>query len=254
MTRGKFAVILDNKLYMSIEFNGDMYPSYNGKLVYFLLNYVNTIEELISAIKFFDDHTFHYSEYWSDDTGCLQSIKITESLDFATNYISNFTADYLYIKNLDTVPYTIKNCLNKLELIQPGEIQVWHFGNREFNLKSELQIDKNDMARLGIAESTKRADENADISDIATIMCQAIIKSMLLLLKQKQFCSALIVTPVFVLDPKKSLKYKDLTLTWNNEVNNNFKINIQSSITPKFLSEMITDCLNAINSLDNIYA
>ena len=37
MTRGNFVLIEDGKVYVSIQFNGNMQPGYNGKFVYYLL-------------------------------------------------------------------------------------------------------------------------------------------------------------------------------------------------------------------------
>lgn len=151
MTRGKFAVLLNGKLYMSIEFNGDMYPSYNGKLVYFLLNYVETLNDFLSAIQFFDAHIFHYSEYVDNITD-IKTLEIDENLDFSLDYIRNFHSDYLYIKNLDTKPYNIKNCLDAPNIIEPHEIQIWNFGNKIETATTELSMTNSDMSRLGITK------------------------------------------------------------------------------------------------------
>ena len=35
MTKGNFVLIENGKIYMSMQFNGDMYPSCNGKYVYY---------------------------------------------------------------------------------------------------------------------------------------------------------------------------------------------------------------------------
>lgn len=46
MTRGNFLLITDTANWMSIQFNGDMYPSCNGKFVYHMLESVETKEIL----------------------------------------------------------------------------------------------------------------------------------------------------------------------------------------------------------------
>lgn len=42
MTKGNFVLIENGKIYMSMQFNGDMYPSCNGKYVYYLLKHINS--------------------------------------------------------------------------------------------------------------------------------------------------------------------------------------------------------------------
>ena len=47
MTRGNFLLITDTANWMSIQFNGDMYPSCNGKFVYHMLESVEKISRRI---------------------------------------------------------------------------------------------------------------------------------------------------------------------------------------------------------------
>lgn len=54
MTRGNFLLITDTANWMSIQFNGDMYPSCNGKFVYHMLESVETYDDLAAAILKFD--------------------------------------------------------------------------------------------------------------------------------------------------------------------------------------------------------
>lgn len=55
MTRGNFLLITDTANWMSIQFNGDMYPSCNGKFVYHMLESVETYDDLAAAILKFDE-------------------------------------------------------------------------------------------------------------------------------------------------------------------------------------------------------
>ena len=55
MTRGNFGLIEDGKVYVSIQFNGNMQPGYNGKFVYYLLQKLDSKGELKKAVKRFDD-------------------------------------------------------------------------------------------------------------------------------------------------------------------------------------------------------
>lgn len=54
MTRGNFLLITNTANWMSIQFNGDMYPSGNGKIVYHMLESVKNYNDLTAAILKFD--------------------------------------------------------------------------------------------------------------------------------------------------------------------------------------------------------
>ena len=54
MTRGNFVLITNTANWMSIQFNGDMYPSCNGKFVYHMLESVEIYDDLAAAILKFD--------------------------------------------------------------------------------------------------------------------------------------------------------------------------------------------------------
>lgn len=58
MTRGNFVLITNTANWMSIQFNGDMYPSCNGKFVYHMLESVETYNDLAAAILKFDEERF----------------------------------------------------------------------------------------------------------------------------------------------------------------------------------------------------
>lgn len=45
-----------------IQFNGDMYPSCNGKFVYHMLESVETYDDLAAAILKFDGECFGYAD------------------------------------------------------------------------------------------------------------------------------------------------------------------------------------------------
>ena len=62
MTRGNFLLITDTANWMSIQFNGDMYPSCNGKFVYHMLESVETYDDLAAAILKFDEERFGYAD------------------------------------------------------------------------------------------------------------------------------------------------------------------------------------------------
>ena len=71
MTRGNFLLITDTANWMSIQFNGDMYPSCNGKFVYHMLESVETYDDLAAAILKFDEERFGYADMHDAGGLCL---------------------------------------------------------------------------------------------------------------------------------------------------------------------------------------
>lgn len=125
MTRGNFLLITNTATWMSIQFNGDMYPSCNGKIVYHMLESVETYDDLTAAILKFDKERFGYSYEYGED---MTPKSISDNIDFSKDYYAVYNSDYLYIKNASDKDCTIiaKNEMEKT--IKPGEIQVWNFG------------------------------------------------------------------------------------------------------------------------------
>lgn len=132
MTRGNFVLITNTANWMSIQFNGDMYPSCNGKFVYHMLESVETYDDLAAAILKFDGECFGYADM---RFGCanmhnidMAPKSISDNIDFSKDYFAIYNSDYLYIKNASDEECTIiaKNEMERT--IKPGEIQVWNFG------------------------------------------------------------------------------------------------------------------------------
>ena len=125
MTRGNFVLITNTANWMSIQFNGDMYPSCNGKIVYHMLESVKNYNDLTAAILKFDKERFGYSYEYGED---MTPKSISDNIDFSKDYYAVYNSDYLYIKNAYDKDCTIiaKNEMEKT--IKPGEIQVWNFG------------------------------------------------------------------------------------------------------------------------------
>ena len=81
MTRGNFVLITNTANWMSIQFNGDMYPSYNGKFVYHMLESVETYDDLAAAILKFDKERFGYSYEYGRDL--LTPKQISDDINFS---------------------------------------------------------------------------------------------------------------------------------------------------------------------------
>lgn len=125
MTRGNFLLITDTANWMSIQFNGDMYPSCNGKFVYHMLESVETYDDLAAAILKFDEERFGYADMHDID---LAPESISDNIDFSEDYYAIYNSDYLYIKNASNKDCTIIAKNGVKQAIKPGEIQVWNFG------------------------------------------------------------------------------------------------------------------------------
>ena len=62
MTRGKFVLITEDQVHISIEFNGDMYPSGYGIEVMNRLKKVYTSDDFISGVTEFNKENFQYKD------------------------------------------------------------------------------------------------------------------------------------------------------------------------------------------------
>ena len=138
MTRGNFVLITNTANWMSIQFNGDMYPSGNGKIVYHMLESVKNYNDLTAAILKFDKERFGYSYEYGED---MTPKSISDNIDFSKDYYAVYNSDYLYIKNASDKDCTIiaKNEMEKT--IKPGEIQVWNFGCLVQPDAEDLELD-----------------------------------------------------------------------------------------------------------------
>lgn len=94
MTRGNFILITNTANWMSTQFNGDMYPSCNGKFVYHMLESVETYNDLAAAILKFDEERFGYADMHGID---MAPKSISDNIDFSKDYFAIYNSDYLYI-------------------------------------------------------------------------------------------------------------------------------------------------------------
>ena len=157
MTRGNFVLLTNDANWMSIQFNGDMYPSCNGKLVYYMLqNQVTDYDSLAAAIRRFDDACFGYAREYGED---VSPRKAPDEIDFSHDYFKIYNSDYLYIKNTADFPITITDNRRQEHKIQPDEIQVWYFGQLEETDHDDLVLDKEDKKTLGISYDKEFSDK-----------------------------------------------------------------------------------------------
>lgn len=138
MTRGNFLLITNTANWMSIQFNGDMYPSCNGKIVYHMLESIETYDDLEATILKFDKERFGYSYEYGED---LTPKQISDDIDFSQDYFAIYNSDYLYVKNASEKDCTIIAKNGMKQTIKPGEIQVWNFGRLVHPDAEDLELN-----------------------------------------------------------------------------------------------------------------
>lgn len=164
MTRGNFVLITNTANWMSIQFNGDMYPSCNGKFVYHMLESVETYDDLAAAILKFDEERFGYADMHDID---LAPKSISDDINFSEDYFAIYNSDYLYIKNASDKKCTIIAKNGAKQTIKPGEIQVWDFGRLVHPGAKDLELndDEKKFVYGSEPEGTSSKPEN-DKNDI----------------------------------------------------------------------------------------
>lgn len=136
MTRGNFVLITDDRILVSCQFNGDMYPEGNGTAAYALLEKTGSEERFEAAVEAF--RAMYFPEYEDTD------IHEVPDLDFSDDYYKRFNSDYLYIKNIGSNEARIRaRTTGDVANIAPAEIQVWYYGDPkkvDFDSMSQMQM------------------------------------------------------------------------------------------------------------------
>ena len=131
MTRGSFFLILDKCVLESIQFNGDMYPSYRGDPAMIEFRKVESRKEFEEFIERFNKKNFEYDEkliYKNED---MFSDEKKTLIDFRTDYYKRFGApDYIFIKNLSTRAIWIKCKEGGSDTLNPFDTVRYHFGEK----------------------------------------------------------------------------------------------------------------------------
>ena len=158
MTRGNFLLITNTANWRSIQFNGDMYPSYNGKIVYHMLESVETYDDLAAAILKFDEERFGYADMHDID---LAPESISDNIDFSEDYYAIYNSDYLYIKNASDKDCTIIAKNGAKQTIKPGEIQVWNFGCLVHPNAEDLELNDDEKKFVYGSEPEEASFDNS---------------------------------------------------------------------------------------------
>lgn len=179
MTRGNFLLITNTANWISIQFNGDMYPSCNGKIVYHMLESVETYDDLAAAILKFDEERFGYSYEYGED---LTPKSISDNIDFSKDYYAVYNSDYLYIKNASDNECTIITKNEMEQTIKPGEIQIWNDGNLvalDDEVLEELELDDNEKKFVS-GEQQKETEESSFDDRLRVIFeeCDSLLENL----------------------------------------------------------------------------
>lgn len=103
MTRGSFLLITDDKMLLSIEFNGDMYPEgYGDEALWELRNNVKNEEDFRKFVEKFNEEHHNYEDIDEFVIELNRDFFIKDgTMNFNTfNYYETFFSDYLFIANV----------------------------------------------------------------------------------------------------------------------------------------------------------
>ena len=139
MTRFQIAIISDEGIKTSTEFNGDGYWDGYGQQVYEALQDIGSIKEWKDYVTKFNSETFEYFER-------LHYNVPDDYLDMVKDYYDKWFSDYVYIKNITDEPVEFITENGRTSL-QPGEVGIFNFGTRlvpytEEEYECEVDLDK----------------------------------------------------------------------------------------------------------------
>lgn len=178
MTKGNFILITDTANWMSTQFNGDMYPSYNGKLVYHMLEFVETYDDLAAAILKFNEERerFGYADMHDID---LAPKSISDDIDFSKDYFAIYNSDYLYIKNASDKKCFIVDREGMSREIQPGKIQVWNYGRLVQPEAEDLELNDDEKKFVyGERQTEAKVDSLNDRLQTIFEECDSLLENL----------------------------------------------------------------------------
>lgn len=145
MTRGTIVIFINDGIYKTAEYNGDMSPKGIGGEVY---EYLKEVENLSDFERLARSINSHY-RYEEGNEIYIAAEKGTEEYDALKNfnsgrYYKDWGSDYLYVKNLENEPVciTCKGADEKSVNINPGSIAVFRFGEYVEDVEEQLPQKK----------------------------------------------------------------------------------------------------------------
>lgn len=270
MTRGNFVLIEDGNIYMSIQFNGDMYPSGKGKYVYYMLRSIDSKGELKKAIKKFDEVKFGYAEEGFN----ISELEEMEDLDFSRKYFSRFNSDYLYIKNAGKEDYPIINRNGEKFIIKPDELQIWYYGEKKIDFdEAEMEMTDDEIEEISDIKRVRKGHTYSETSEEARLM-KCIIKSILLYIRSSEVrtrfkMGGLVYSnDVFSINQHTvsqeipnfeystvnrslcktnvEMSTDNIRVFWENDIDDNFVVESKIDITMKVIADVYEDCMKSL--------
>lgn len=127
MTRGKLILITNKIVYISTEFNGDMYPDGNGLEAFKRLLNVNNPKDYVKEVGEFNKNNF---DYQGRVFGTRNLKWLEKTKDFSEDYFNNWFSDWLYVKNISKKPVKFILMDTKEErVVMPDEVAAFNFGD-----------------------------------------------------------------------------------------------------------------------------
>lgn len=139
-TRGTGFLLTENKVYETIEFNGNMYPEGYGDMFFKGIKNVNTEDEFKAFAEKFNEENFGYEGelVYEEENNRIYDVMGEKELiiDFNTNYFDIFFSDWVFFKNLTGLPVRfITRDEEKTEVVvNHGESVRFNFGYLERTL------------------------------------------------------------------------------------------------------------------------
>lgn len=128
MTRGRIFFVEQDKVYVTLEFNGDMYYFDNGhgrKVIGAFLNHeVQDLHGFVDYVSKFDRENFGYQGYCA---GVVYSINMDQNKSMD---IRDYSSDYLYIINRNKEDLTLQ-CKDKDMICPGGGLAIVHCSNSD---------------------------------------------------------------------------------------------------------------------------
>lgn len=145
MTRGTIVIFINDGIYKTAEYNGDMSPKGRGGEAYEYLKEVENLSDFARLARSINS----YYRYEEGNEIYIAAEKGTEKYDALRNfnlggYYKDWGSDYLYVKNLENEPICI-TCKGKDEksiYINSGDIAVFHFGEYVEDVENQLPQKK----------------------------------------------------------------------------------------------------------------
>lgn len=254
MTRGNFVLIEDGKVYVSIQFNGNMQPGYNGKFVYYLLQKLDSKGELKKAVKRFDDLKFGYSYYGTNVT----ILEEMEGLDFSKDYCSRFNSDYLYIKNADKNPFYITDMDGTSYVINPDEIQIWKCGKYKEPDFEELKMSEGDLMEIN-GENKPAIEYTYDDESDEVKIIKLVLKDIEAHMKSRMMETPFEADGIMYSNGTFSVKYhsvgpddpnftyRNIEIFWGNDMDDCFIIKSTEKLSLHEIVKMMDDCKKSLS-------